>query len=56
MPRSRFTEEKIIRILKESEAGAKTVELCRRHGISRQTFYESYRMDGFRVVVHHCVF
>jgi len=39
MPRSRFTEEKIIRILKESEAGAKTAELCRRHGVSRQTFY-----------------
>lgn len=39
MPRSRFTEEKIIRILKESEAGAKTAELCRRHGISKQTFY-----------------
>lgn len=39
MPRSRFTEEKIIKILKESEAGAKTAELCRRHGISNQTFY-----------------
>ena len=39
MPRSRFTEEKIIKILKESEAGAKTGELCRRHGISNQTFY-----------------
>jgi putative transposase len=39
MPRSRFTEEKIIKILKESEAGAKTSELCRRHGISNQTFY-----------------
>ena len=39
MPRSRFTEEKIIEILKESEAGAKTVELCRRHGVSQNTFY-----------------
>ena len=39
MPRSRFTEEKIIRILNESEAGAKTAELCRRHGVSNQTFY-----------------
>ena len=39
MPRSRFTEEKIIKILKESEAGAKTGELCRRYGISNQTFY-----------------
>lgn len=39
MPRSRFTEEKIIKILKESDAGAKTAELCRHHGISNQTFY-----------------
>ena len=35
----RFSEEQIIRILKESEAGAATKELCRRHGISEQTFY-----------------
>lgn len=39
MRRRRFTEEQIIAILKESEAGAKTDELCRRHGIARQTLY-----------------
>ena len=39
MRRSKFKEEQIIQILKESEAGAKTGELCRRHGISEQTFY-----------------
>lgn len=35
----RHTEEQIIGILKESEAGAKTSELCRKHGISDATFY-----------------
>ena len=39
MKRKRFTEEEIIGILKESEAGAKNRELCRKHGISEQTFY-----------------
>ena len=39
MKRKRFAEEQIIGILKEAEAGAKSAELCRRHGISEQTFY-----------------
>lgn len=39
MKRSRFTEEQIIGILKEQEAGAKTAEVCRKHGISDATFY-----------------
>ena len=36
----RHTEEQIIAVLKESEAGAKTGELCRQHGISDATFYK----------------
>ena len=36
----RHTEEQIIGVLKESEAGMKTLELCRKHGISDATFYK----------------
>ena len=39
MKRKRFSEEQIIGVLKEHEAGAKVDELCRRHGISSATFY-----------------
>lgn len=39
MKRSKFTEEQIIGILREQEAGAKTSELCRKHGMSEATFY-----------------
>lgn len=39
MKRSRFTEEQIIGMLKEYEAGTKTAEICRKHGISEATFY-----------------
>lgn len=39
MKKQRFTEEQIIAVLKEQEAGAKAADLCRKHGISEATFY-----------------
>lgn len=39
MKHKRHTEEQIIAILKEHEAGVKTGDLCRKHAISEQTFY-----------------
>ncbi|HZD46340.1 MAG TPA: IS3 family transposase [Acidobacteriaceae bacterium] len=40
MKKSRFSEEQIIGVLKQHEAGVKTAELCREHGISGATFYQ----------------
>jgi len=40
MPRKRHTEEQIIAILKQGEAGTKTDELCRQNGISTATLYK----------------
>jgi|TARA_R110000744_G_scaffold148835_1_gene261927 putative transposase len=39
MKRTRFSEEKIIGVLKEAEAGMKTADLARRHGVSEATIY-----------------
>jgi putative transposase len=48
--REAFTEEQIIVVLKEAEAGARTTDLCRRHGVSEQTFYRwKARYGGLEV-------
>ena len=39
MKRSKFTEEQIVAILSEQEAGSKTADVCRKHGVSSATFY-----------------
>ncbi len=40
MTRKRYTEEQIIGVLNEAETGAKTGDLCRKHGMSEATFYK----------------
>ncbi len=50
MKKSRYSEEQIIGILKEHEAGMKTAELCRKHNISGATFYQwKAKLGGMEV-------
>lgn len=40
MKRKRYSDEQIVQVLRESEAGAKTADLCRKYGMSEQSFYK----------------
>ncbi len=51
MKKSRFIEAQIIGVLREQEAGSPTAEVCRRRGISEQTFYQwKARYSGMSVL------
>lgn len=49
MKRSRFSEEQIIGILRQTEAGMRVVDLCRKHGISDATFHKWRKYGGMDV-------
>ena len=46
MKKSRFTEEQIIAILKEQDQGSKVADICRKHGLSDQTFHNWKKKYG----------
>ena len=48
--KKRFTEEQIIGVRKEAEAGAKVADLCRKHGVSKATYYNwKAKFEGMTV-------
>ncbi len=54
MKRSRFSEEQIIGILKEHQAGMSAMDLCRKYGFSDATFYKWRRPSDLIIVAPYC--
>ena len=52
MKRSRFSEEQIIGILKEHEAGISVADLCRKHGVSDASIYIYGRLSRFKPILN----
>lgn len=50
MKRSRFSEEQIISILREQEAGSSTADVCRKHGVSSAAFYKWKATYGVGII------
>jgi putative transposase len=50
MKRTRFSEEQIVAVLRQQEAGAKTADVCRKHGISDATFYIYGRLSPCKLL------
>lgn len=50
MKRSRFTEEQIIAVLREQEAGVPRAEVCRKYGVSSATFYIYGRLSPCKLI------
>ena len=56
MKRTRFSDEQIIGILQEHEAGAKCADLCRKHGMSHGTFYAwKSKLSGMHCPAGDCL-
>ncbi len=55
MKQKRYSEEQIIQILKEAEAGIPVTDVCRKHGVSDASFYTWCRKYGGKITIRSCM-